>query len=98
METLDYKHIANLVSRAQSGDSNAFAELYAATYQRQYLYAYRYLKDEFLAQDALQETYILALKNLIKPKDPTLVISWRTRLISVCATTFTKSSRVIIMR
>lgn len=45
METLDYKHIANLVSRAQSGDSNAFAELYAATYQRQYLYAYRYLKD-----------------------------------------------------
>lgn len=27
METLDYKHIANLVSRAQSGDSNAFAEL-----------------------------------------------------------------------
>lgn len=76
MEALDYKHIANLVSRAQSGDSNAFAELYAATYQRQYLYAYRYLKDEFLAQDALQETYILALKNLIKLKDPTLVISW----------------------
>ena len=37
MEALDYKHIANLVSRAQSGDSNAFAELYAATYQRQYL-------------------------------------------------------------
>lgn len=34
MEALDYKHIANLVSRAQSGDSNAFAELYAATYQR----------------------------------------------------------------
>lgn len=27
MEALDYKHIANLVSRAQSGDSNAFAEL-----------------------------------------------------------------------
>lgn len=26
MEALDYKHIANLVSRAQSGDSNAFAE------------------------------------------------------------------------
>lgn len=80
MEALDYKHIANLVSRAQSGDSNAFAELYAATYQRQYLYAYRYLKDEFLAQDALQETYILALKNLIKLKDPTLVISWLNQI------------------
>lgn len=26
MEALDYKHIANLVSRAQIGDSDAFAE------------------------------------------------------------------------
>lgn len=94
METLDYKHIANLVSRAQSGDSNAFAELYAATYQRQYLYAYRYLKDEFLAQDALQETYILALKNLIKLKDPTLVISWLNQInFRVCYNLHKKQQR-----
>lgn len=45
MEALDYKYIAKLVSRAQIGDTDAFAELYAATYQRQYLYAYHYLKD-----------------------------------------------------
>ena len=94
MEALDYKHIANLVSRAQSGDSNAFAELYAATYQRQYLYAYRYLKDEFLAQDALQETYILALKNLIKLKDPTLVISWLNQInFRVCYNLHKKQQR-----
>lgn len=80
MEALDYKYIAKLVSRAQIGDSDAFAELYAATYQRQYLYAYHYLKDEYLAQDALQETYILALKNLVKLKDPTLVISWLNQI------------------
>lgn len=98
MEALDYKHIANLVSRAQSGDSNAFAELYAATYQRQYLYSYRYLKDEFLAQDALQETYILALKNLIKLKDPTLVISWLNQINFRVCYNLHKSSSVIIMR
>lgn len=80
MEALDYKYIAKLVSRAQIGDSDAFAELYAATYQRQYLYAYHYLKDEYLAQDALQETYILSLKNLVKLKDPTLVISWLNQI------------------
>lgn len=80
MEALDYKYIAKLVSRAQIGDSDAFAELYAATYQRQYLYAYHYLKDEYLAQDALQETYILALKNLVKLKDPILVISWLNQI------------------
>ena len=54
LAALDYKYIAKLVSRAQTGDSDAFAELYAATYQRQYHFAYRYLKDEYLAQDALQ--------------------------------------------
>ncbi len=80
MESLDYKYIAKLVERAKIGDSDAFAELYAATYQREYFYAYHYLKDEYLAQDALQETYILALKNLAKLKDPSLVISWLNQI------------------
>lgn len=94
MEALDYKYIAKLVSRAQIGDSDAFAELYAATYQRQYLYAYHYLKDEYLAQDALQETYILALKNLVKLKDPTLVISWLNQInFRVCYNLHQKQQR-----
>ncbi len=80
MESLDYKYIAKLVTRAHMGDSDAFAELYAATYQREYLFSYRYLRDEYLAQDALQETYILALKNLSKLKDPMLVISWLNQI------------------
>ena len=76
MATLDYNYVADLVVNAQTGDSDAFAELYAATYQRQYHFAYTYLKDEYLAQDALQETYIIALKNLSKLKDPMLLIAW----------------------
>ena len=36
MSSLDYKYIAQLVLRAQAGDSDAFVELYAVTYQRQY--------------------------------------------------------------
>ena len=64
MTELDFKYLAELVLRAQEGDSDSFAELYVATYQQQYRFSYRYLQDEFLAQDALQETYILALKNL----------------------------------
>ena len=80
MSALDYNYVANLVVNAQLGDSNAFAELYAATYQREYHFAYCYLRDEYLAQDALQETYILALKNLSKLKDPTLVIAWLNQI------------------
>ena len=80
MADIDYKYIGELVSRAVSGDSDAFAELYAATYQRQYLFACCYLKDEFLAQDALQETYVAALKNLASLQDPKLFISWLNQI------------------
>ena len=35
MAELDYDYIAQLVVQAQKGSSDAFAELYAATYRRQ---------------------------------------------------------------
>ncbi len=77
---LDYQYLAQLVIRAQDGDSNAFAELYAATYQQQYRYAYKYLHDAELAKDALQETFIQALKNIRKLKNPELFIAWLNRI------------------
>lgn len=77
---LDYKYLAKLVDLARKGDSDAFAELYAATYQKEYRFAYRYLNDMYLAQDALQETYITVLKNLHKLKDSTLFVSWLNQI------------------
>ena len=85
MASLDYQYLAQLVKRAQMGDSDAFAELYVATYQKQYQFSYRYLRDEFLAQDALQETYILALKNITTLRDPTVFVSWLNQInMRVC--------------
>ena len=46
---LDYDYLAKLVERTQMGDSDAFAELYTATYQKQYRFAYQYTKDSYLA-------------------------------------------------
>ncbi len=80
MPKLDYKYIARLVEKAKLGNSDAFAELYAATYQREYTYAYNYLKDAYLAQDALQETFILALKNLKTLQDPQAFVSWLNQI------------------
>ena len=80
MAALDYSYLASLVSRVQDGDSNAFAELYAATYQKEYRFAYKYLKEEYLAQDALQETYILALNHIGSLKDPKLFVSWLNQI------------------
>lgn len=76
MKEPDHSYIANLVIQSQKGNSDSFAEIYALTYNKVYNYACHYLRDTFLAQDAVQEIYILALKNIHKIKDPTLFIAW----------------------
>lgn len=94
MSALDYNYIAELVINAQNNDSDAFAELYAATYQKQYHFAYSYLKDEHLAQDALQETYIIAFKELSKLHDPMLLIAWLNQInFRVCYQLYRKQKQ-----
>lgn len=80
MNELNIAYLSGLVLRAKGNDSNAFAELYAMTYKKVYNYTRHYLRDDFLAQDALQEIYILALKNLSKLNDPTVFIAWLDRI------------------
>lgn len=74
------EYLASLVIRAKQNDSDAFAELYAQTYNRVYNYAKHYLHDDYLAQDALQEVYISVLKNLNKLNDPMLFLAWLNRI------------------
>ncbi len=74
-----------LVKRAQAHDSDAFSELYAITYGRQYNYANNYLSDPDEAWDAVQEVYILALKKLDTLRDPLCINAWLTQINSrVC--------------
>lgn len=94
MAELDYQYLATLVNRTKIGDSDAFAELYAATYKKQYRFAYQYLRDEFLAQDALQEVYILVLKNIHRLRDPQVFISWLNQItFRVCFNLAKKQNR-----
>lgn len=95
MADLDYEYLSVLVDCAKAGGSDAFAALYTVTYQKEYRLAYHYLKDEYLAQDALQETYLSAFKNLYALKDPTLFISWLNQInYRVCFTMRCKRSRL----
>lgn len=85
MKEEQISYIAGLVLRAKANDSNAFAELYAMTYNKVYNYARHYLRDDHMAQDAMQEVFILALKNIQKLNDPTLFTAWLKRIsFNVC--------------
>ncbi|MCR5278725.1 MAG: sigma-70 family RNA polymerase sigma factor [Lachnospiraceae bacterium] len=75
-----FSYLAEYVKRAANGDSNAFAELYSLTYSKIYNYARHYMKDDYLAEDAVQDIYISALKNLNKLNDPSLFIAWLNQI------------------
>ena len=85
MQRLDLSYVSSIAARAQTGDSNAFAELYAATCQKEYALAAALLKDNELARDVLLKTFTAALNGISRLGDPSLVITWLNRLnIEAC--------------
>ena len=80
MSSIDLKYVASLVDDARLQDSNAFASLFAITYEQQYKLAYSYLWDKSLVQDTLLDIYLHALhsmRRLIKSKD---FIKWMNEM------------------
>jgi RNA polymerase sigma-70 factor (ECF subfamily) len=85
MKTLDYEYLGELLRMAQAGNRNAFAELYAATYSRQYQYAYEYLGSEDLAKIALRKIYARVLREIQSLQTPQLFMAWLNRIsFQVC--------------
>lgn len=85
MREPDYEQIGQLVILSQQNNSDAFATLYALTYNKVYNYARHYLKDSYMAQDAVQETFIRALKNINNLNEPKFFISWLNKIaFNVC--------------
>ena len=80
MKDPDYIYIGKLVMECWNDDNDAFAELYTLTCNKVYNYCYHYLRDSYLAQDAVQEIYISALQNIQKLNDPTLFIAWLNQI------------------
>jgi Sigma-70 region 2 len=59
-----------LVERARDGDDVAFAELVDLDGDRCYAIAYRILRDVERAQDAVQQAFLLAWRELQRLRDP----------------------------
>lgn len=81
---LDLKYIADLFEQARAGDSNAFAEFFAATSPQEYTFACSYLKDDYLAEEALRDTYVNALSGISKVRDSELILAWLTGINLNC--------------
>ena len=70
-----------LVERAGQGDEHAFAELVDLDGDRCYATAYRILRDVERAQDAVQQAFLLAWRELPRLRDPERFEVWLHRLV-----------------
>ena len=75
-----------LVERAARGDHEAFDALVRFASNRLYGIAYRILRDQYLAEDALQQALVTVWNELPKLRDPDRFDAWTYRLIVRAAT------------
>lgn len=71
----------DLVVRAREGDRDAFSELAARSIGRLTAVARMILRDEYAAQDAVQDTFIEAWRSLPGLRDPERFDAWLRRLL-----------------
>jgi RNA polymerase sigma-70 factor, ECF subfamily len=71
----------DLVVRARGGDRDAFSELVARSIGRLTAVARMILRDEYAAQDAVQETFIEAWRSLPGLREPDRFDAWMRRLL-----------------
>lgn len=71
----------DLVIRAREGDRDAFSELVARSIGRLTAVARLILRDEYAAQDAVQETFIAAWRSLPGLREPEKFEAWSRRLL-----------------
>lgn len=73
---------ADAIRRAKEGNEEAFTFLYEQTYKKSYYVALKYMKNETLAEDVLQESYVVAFKSLNQLDDPEKFPAWLGRIVA----------------
>jgi RNA polymerase sigma-70 factor, ECF subfamily len=73
--------VRDLVIRARGGDRDAFTELVSRSIGRLTAVARMILRDEYAAQDAVQETFIEAWRSLPGLREPDRFEAWLRRLL-----------------
>ena len=71
----------NLVKKAKSGDSGAFAQLIRMNTQSMYKVAWAYLKNDEDVADAIQETILKCYEKLSTLKKDSYFKTWMIRIL-----------------
>ena len=80
MELLDQAYLNDLVIHSGRGDSNAFAELFAACWEGQYTYLLAMFREREAAVRAMQDVFAQALQRLPSLPRAGLFLPWISRM------------------
>jgi len=83
----------DVVIKAAGGDQAAFAALVRASSNRLYAIAFRILRDQYLAEDALQQVLVTIWNELPRLRDPDRFDAWTYRLIVRASTAEARRER-----
>jgi len=72
---------SDLIGRAKRGDKEAFTTLVLQFGDRLYSVAYRILRDASRAEDAVQQTFLIAWRELSSLRDESRLEAWLYRLL-----------------
>ncbi len=75
------QHITQLIQRCKKSDSSAQMEIYKKYYKAMYNTSFRILKDEFEAEDIMQEAFLTAFTKLDMFKGEVTFGSWLKRIV-----------------
>ncbi len=87
------KRLRSLIRQAQNGDLDAFGAIATQFQDMAVGYAYSLLGDFHLAQDAAQEAFIRAFRDLHQLREPNAFPSWFRRLILKYCNRLTRGKR-----
>ena len=93
METIN-----ELVIRARNGEVSPCGRLVAATERMVFAVALRILRDETLAEDAAQETFLRAFRRIAELKDDAAFLTWLRRIAVTVAINMRRTRRTTFLR
>ncbi len=89
--------LISLVTKAQQGDQDALNDLFNAFYNDVYYFALKTVKDDQIACDVTQETFVEIINTLDKLQEPAAFVKWMKQITyHQCTRYFKKKKDVIV--
>ena len=93
---IEREKMISLVRRAQAGEAEAGGEIYEIFYQDIYYFILKTVKEQTLAEDLTQETFIEILQTIGKLEEPAAFVTWSRQIAYHRCTAYFRKRRELL--